>query len=422
VDAARGTTWLNIQLANNQGLLPGGLTQAQYDKNPRQAVNFKSFSHYQTRSIQLFNQYDLNGNWLLTTRLSHDEVSGDGMMGVSFDRQEWQNQFSPRLVGSIWNSKFTAGYDVQNSQYDFRNIALHERVHAVQNNLFAQAIIPLSNQTDFTIGARSAWQQNAAERTIGQADHSFNRVFVTEQGIAYHPSQVWQFYARRDGNFRFPKANEETWTPPNVVGLKPQTGTSYESGIIRTQGRQKTQINLFQLDLQNEIAFNPTETPAEPFGTYQNFKETRRRGVTLTESYQLTNQIQINSQINYVDARFMNQPVSGHMIPAVPNWHANVGLDYAFRENWHAKFFAVYTGSRYPSLDQENVGKKQSSYWLNDIALQYERMYYQVGFEVDNLFNAKYTAYTLYDSLAQSYLYYPGAGRSFLLTMKASLD
>src|SRR5205814_9729247 len=114
-------------------------------------------------------------------------------------------------------------------------------------------IVPLNKQLDFTVGMRSAWQNNNTQKIIGQSVQSLNRVFVTEQGFAYHPSAEWQFFLRRDGNFRFPKANEQTWIAPGTRGLLPQIGASYEAGFVRTVPRQKTQLNVYQLSLHNEI-------------------------------------------------------------------------------------------------------------------------------------------------------------------------
>ncbi|VVC76524.1 Fe(3+) dicitrate transport protein FecA [Aquicella siphonis] len=422
MDYARGTTRLGLQSTDNTVLFPGGLTQAQFDANARQAVNFSNFSHYKTQVLQLLNKQEFGADWILETRLSHQVLTGDGVIGSAFNRKEWETRLSPRLIGSLWNNKITLGYDGEKSRYQFMNAMIEERADAQQNNLYAQMVIPVIETVDVTVGARDAWQYNSAERVIGQPVNSTNRVFVTEQGISWRPSSEWQFFVRRDGNFRFPKANEETWMPAGVSVLQPQTGVSYEAGLVRTTERQKTQLNLYQLQLHDEIAFDPTETPDEPFGTFSNFTSTRRRGITLTEYYRLTPRLALDAQFNYVDARLASGPDSGHHIPAVPAITANAGLGYDFLENWRAKVSTLYTGSRFASLDLGNTGKKQSGYWLDTVSLQYLRKSYEISFEVANLFDTRYPAYALYNAPAQSYLYYPGSGRSFLVTFKANIE
>jgi iron complex outermembrane receptor protein len=422
IDYARGTLSIGFQSSETTVMFPGGLSQQQFDSDASQAVNFKNFSHIKTQILQLLDKHELNPDLILETRISHQQVDGDGVIGSAFNRNEWENSFNPKLTGLIRDKKFTLGYLVQNSQYNFINSSIHERAHAVQNDVYAQTIIPLTNLVDLTLGARLAWQYNTAEEIIGQPVDSMNRVFVTEQGVSYHPSPEWQFFIRRDGNFRFPKANEETWSPPGTAVLQTQTGVSYEAGITRNTDKQKSQLNLYQLELNHEIAFDPTQTPEQPFGQYRNFETTRRRGITLTEYYRLTPEFALDAQINYVDPRFASGPFSGKRIPAVPSYTANAGVNYDFIENWRVKYSALYTGARFASLDDANIGKRLGGYWISTIALQYIRKSFDVSFEIDNMFNQKYSTYTLFTAPSNSYLYYPGAGRSYLLTIKTSID
>lgn len=421
-DYARGTIHLNFQSSNNSALFPGSLTQLQFNDNPRQATNLKNFNHYQTQILQLLNKHEINSDWILETRLSFQKVNGHGVMAAAFHPREWESVLHPRLIGKILNNKVTAGYVGQHTQYHFMNVIENQHDRTMQNNIYGQVVFPLSSMVDLTLGARSAWQDNKVESVIGFPYRSVNRVFVTEQGVSFHPSNEWQFFLRRDGNFRFPKANEALWTPPDVNALKPQTGVSYEAGAIWRTGQQKAQLNIYRLQLKNEIAFDPTETIAQPLGNYQNFSPTWREGITLTETFKLTPRFILDSQLNYVNARFASGPFSGNTIPAVPAYTANAGISYAFIDNWRAKYSALYTGSYYPSLDVENVSKKQAGYWVNTAAVQYIHKSFDISFEVGNVFNQRYATYTIYDAFRQSNLFYPGAGRNYLLTFKTSIE
>lgn len=421
-DYARGTVRLSFQSSNNSILFPGSLNQTQFDENQRQAVNFKNRGHDKINNLQLLSKHAINADWILETRLAHQQIESDGVISTAFNTREWENTFNPRLIGTLLQSKLTLGYAGQNSQYQFDNALFHERVNAQQNNIYAQMIYPLSEQFDMTLGARFASQNNAVQRIRGIELDSINHVFVTELGLSYHPSDVWQFYLRRDGNFRFPKANEETWLTPGATTLQPQTGVSYEAGMVRHTERQKTQLNLYHLQLNHEIGFDPTQTLTDPFGTFQNFSATSRNGITLTEYYKLTPVFTLNTQLNYVKAYFNAGRFSGNTIPAVPAFNANAGFSYDFMEHWRGTYSALYTSSRYASLDFENTGKKQAGYWLNTFAIQYIQKSFNISFEVDNMFNQKYATYTLFDSPTEAYRYYPGIGRSFLLTIKTSID
>lgn len=422
VDYARGTLLINLQQYNNTTGFPGGLSFSQFKQHPWQATNFINFANYQTQNIQLFNQFAFNDNWILETRISNRQLNGDGFIFIPYNRVERMRFFHPRLLGKIYQNKITLGYDLDQDFYQLNNIRVHDAVTTTQNSFYLQDITPLTQQLDLTLGARFAAQNDSIKIITQTPTHSHEQIFVTEQGLAFHWNPEWQFFLRRDGNFSFPKANEQTWIPPTVSSLNPQTGVSYEAGSIWTTQRQVAQINVYQLQLKNEIAFDPTPTLSDPFGTFQNFKNTLRRGITLTERYQLTPKTCFNAQFNYVDARFTSGPFSGKFIPAVSAINSNLGITYLFTPHWQGQYDALYTGSRYPSNDLNNIGKKLPGYWLNSVAIQYMLNALIASVSVANLFNQSYSTYTLFDPETGTNTFYPGTGRSFLVTIKANVS
>ncbi len=418
----RGNTNINFQLSDNSTQFPGGLTEAQYNANPRQAVNFVNFTHYKTTTLQLLNKQEITDNWLVETRLNHRNLSGDGLVMIPFQREEWINDINPQLIGMIHRNKIIAGYWYENSYFQLDNQRVHDRVTAREQDIYGQIISPITTQFDLTLGSRFAAQTINAEKIIGESQLSSNHVWVTEQGLSYRINHAWQLFLRRDGNFSFPKANEAIWTPTGVNALQTQTGTSYETGAEWNNEKQRMQINFYQLQLQHEIAFDATQTATQPFGSFRNFDTTLRRGATFTERYQFTSKLAYDMQINYVNPRLTSGIYSGNLIPAVPTLNANAGLRYQFLPHWQAQYLAVYTGKRYASDDVANRGKMLPGYWLNSVALNYMLGSLNASVEVNNLFNQTYSAYTLYDAASHSNTYYPGAGRSYLLTIKLALD
>lgn len=419
-DYARGTVSINIQGYKDTFYMPGGLTKAQYDADPRQATNFTGVTHLRTADYQLLNKHELNSNWALETRYDHRETLGDGFVYSSFNRKDQLDSISPRMTGLFHKNKLTLGYLGQVTQYDFENVKSHSNVNATQNNLFAELVHSLTNTVDLTLGARGASSQNQIHNAA--TTHALNRVLVTEQGISYRPNEAWRLFLRRDGNFSFPKANEETWLAQGTDSLAMQTGVSYETGAEWTLKQIISQINIYQLNLHNEIAFDPTETADAPFGSFTNFDDTKRQGATVVERYSVTEQLQLNGQLNFVRARFASGPNQGNVIPAVPAINGNVGIHYEFIPHWHVKYNAIYTGSRFASEDVFNSSQKQPGYWLHDLTMQYVRKSYSVSAEVMNVFNQRYSVYTLYDPMTEANTYYPGNGRGFLITLKANID
>jgi iron complex outermembrane receptor protein len=422
IDYAHGMLSLTVQSYSNTTDFPGGLSEEQFNGNPTQATNFNNDSHYKTQIIQLMNKQEITDRWVLETHLAHHDTKGDGFVFANFYRDDVRNSFNPRLIGAINDSKITLGYDGQASHYRLSQRQVHSYANATQQNLYLQTVIPLSTKLDFTIGGRGAVQDNSVEKILGNPVNSADRVFVSEQGFTLHLKKNLSFFLRRDGNFSFPKANEQTLLPVNIKALAVQKGTSYEIGSEWLTENQRAQVNLYRLDLQNEIAFNPAQTPAQPFGAFNNLDRTLRYGMTLTEFYRLTPKLSLDGQLNYVYARFAAGVNSGKLIPAVPALTGNLGLNYNMTSRWQAKYALLYTGSRTPSEDVTNSGKQVASYWLNDVAIQYNFKPVMISFEVANLLNQTFSTYIYYNPLTKANTYYPGMGRSYLLSLKVNID
>ncbi len=181
------------------------------------------------------------------------------------------------------------------------------------------------------------------------------------------------------------------------------------------------QLGLYRLILHDEIAFNPTETPTQPFGSFTNYDVTRRYGMTLAETYQLTQANTLSAQYNYVDARFASGMFNHNLIPAVPAVNANVGLTTNWNDNWQTQYNLLYTGVRYPSEDVANVSDKLAAYWVSNASIQYLYKEWLFGFEVDNIFNKSYPTYAYYVPSLKTTTYFPAVGRNFLLTVKLNV-
>ncbi len=423
LDYRSGSLALNVKVYEDEIQLPGGLTQAQYQEDPRQASDNKNFSRFQTNVYQLLHKQALGDRWSVETRLSHNDIRGDGVVNSSYTRQDLLDTFNPLLIGTLWQSKVLLGYQGQASSFQLASATAQQQAETVQHDVYAQVLVPLSSKIDMTLGGRSAWQDSTLSRSLRHPSSDVGyQVFVSEQGLVYRPFTGWELFLRRDGNFRFPKANEQTALPVNVSLLLPQTGVSYEMGAKWQGLRQTIQLSLYRLELNNEIAYDPTQTVLAPFGSYSNFPETLRHGVTLAERYSLTKNLIVDGQINYVDAHFASGVDEGNRIPAVPAVNGNLGISYHFKSYWQAKYAALYTGSRYPSQNVSNVGQQLSGYWLSGVSLQYLREPLNVSFDVENIFSQRYPIFAIYNNRTQAITYYPGAGRNFLLTVKFNFN
>lgn len=422
LDYARGTVSANIQSYANTIYFPGGLTQNEFDANPKQATEWRNYSRYRTTLLQLLNKHSFNDKWLLETRLSAQKTQGSGFIFLHFNRTESMQRFQPRFITHIQNNKLIVGYDGIFSYYRLANKNISSRVNANENDVYAELTSPINQQIDVITGVRKAWQTNRIEEIIGQQKHSLNQVFVTELGLVYRITNALSFFIRRDGNFSFPKANEQTWLPSQVKALQVQTGTSYESGIKWGNDTYQTQLSIYRLQLHNEIAFNPTQTIDQPFGAFNNLDDTLRYGISLAQRINLTTRASINGQVNYVHARLTSGRFAQKTIPGVPAWNGNFSFNYAFTSQWSTQYILLYNGSRFASDDLLNVSRRVPGYWLNDIAIQYKLRSFIFNVDVNNIWDKHYPNYVFYDAFAKENVYYPAAGRTYAFIFKVNLD
>jgi iron complex outermembrane receptor protein len=415
-----GTITFNQKFYSDTIQFPGSLTESQFENNPKFATDTKDYTHYNTQIYQLLSKQEINQHWVLETRASKTNIESEGLFYSPFHSDEELNWINPQIIGTLNKNKITLGYSWQAGNYTNMSSQVQSRAHNSQNDIYGQVIIPFCPQWDLTLGSRSAWQSNFPQIIIGEPIHYVNHVFVTEQGLTYHVNHSLALFLRRDGNFRFPKTNEEVWIPTNVTELKPQTGVSYETGFTWKGEQQKTQLSFYELQLQHEIAYDPTQSPTQPFGATSNFDPTLRRGMTLTEEIYLTPILSINGQINYVDAYFNEGPNAGNNIPAVPALNGNAGIDYQFLPHWRTRYDEFFTGTSYASNDIQNIGNKSQAYWIATWSLQYFFKKVNINVEINNIFNQRHALFTVYNVYSHENRYYPGLGRNYTLSVKMS--
>lgn len=420
-DYARGNIQVNLQTYHNKSNLPGGLNEFQYYHHPHLATDFSTFTNFNTDLLQISNKHELNNQWLIETRLLRQITKGDGFSFLPFNRKDSLDRLSSRLIGDINHLKLISGYDFQTSDYFFHSFKEQE-TKALQHDIYAQVTLPLTEELQFTLGTRAALQNNKINKNNNTTIHNTQQVLVKEMGLNFKANDHLSFFARRDGNFRFAKANEQTWIPDHIDALKAQTGVSYEIGSHWTYGSANTQLRLYRLALNNEIAFNPNKTATQPFGAYNNLDETLREGVSLNQTFDITTYLRLNAQINYVYAKYTRGNNASKIIPWVPQFTSSMNTEYDFSDHWRLQHGITYTGTQFAAEDNSNIGKKIPAYWIQDLSLQYHQKSITFGFGVNNLFNELYPNYAYYNSLSGTNTYYPAPGRNYLFTIKVNLD
>jgi len=177
--------------------------------------------------------------------------------------------------------------------------------------------------------------------TAGNADDGGSRAYANTSpiaGIVWHATDQLNVYASFGQGFETPTFTELAYRPAGTglnLALDPATSTSYEIGLkwLPATG-QRVNIALFAADTAQEIA---VDTATGGRTTYRNAGTTRRRGVEFEWDATLPAGFNAHFNYTYLDAEFIDAFVSGlppvvvpagARLPGVPPQQAYGVLDW----------------------------------------------------------------------------------------------
>lgn len=419
-----GFLTLRYHFLNNNLQYPGALTQEQIIQNRRQAqrLDDNDFDDQIQNDMTLHWQQAINNEWLTKQGLILQYMHGDGILSDPFTERRNLLEWSPKFLGTfnIGNTTIEnqSGILIQSSQYtlvgsNFDNIARQKK-----QAIFAQFIIPGPHHLKFNAGVRGALSEVSLNEFQFNS-YKVNRVAVFDVGLEWQAQPDLLVYARRAGNYRFPKAEENALSKDGKP-LATQVGVSYETGIKWHRQKKEISLSLFDVALDNEIMFVPDR--AGIFGTNQNLPPTQRPGGTIHIRLPLMTKWQFGGDYTFINARFSSGPNTGKRIPFVALSKATFHSDYHFTPycNLHAE--AIIFGNRFPGGDVTNQGIIVDGYTVFNLSFNYQYKYISFKLTINNITNIKYNNYgqVLGPVNALQTFFYPAPERNFWasLTLK----
>lgn len=413
---ARGNLQTTINLLNENMQYPGALTDEQVRQNRRQASNDTDYFKDLNGSIQLLDKRIVNDKWTLETALARRQMSGQGVLYSAFTQSRVSNYIRPTLKGRLFEASLTSGVDLQDDRYDLSSLYGETKDNQQKYGGFAYASIPWRERTTFSVGARGAGQTSQLDSYT--TNNNVNRAFASTVGLAYQLSPLTNVYLRRAESFRFPKADENAATTPGSTGLRTQRGVSYESGVEFTQNTTHYGLNIYQLNLKDEIAYDPFQTAQTPFGSNQNLAPTQRQGLSLSISQPVAARIILDAQYNLVSALFRQGIYADKHIPLVAGNLIHAGMQYTLNDSWQTYLEALYTGSQYAANDFANVTGQLGGYTTYGFNVRYTRKHLSASLRADNIFNKYYYFYSVYQTGMDTTFFYPAPTRNVMLVVE----
>ncbi|MCL1079230.1 TonB-dependent receptor [Parashewanella spongiae] len=423
------TFFVESSYYDNNRELANALNIDQLNDNPRQFVTFSfdgkptDYFHDITKVARSGYGKAINKTWRFDANIDYtnSEINGISYGGATKNQRSLLN-ISPKFIGNYSTNRgslnLIIGADVSRGESEF----LFGRSNTQKlGSLYTQASVPLSNKLNYVVGGRySKVKDDLIDATkypnginLDESAHAL------ELGLNYRPSIHQRFYLRAEDNFRFAKVDEQAFTSPNVFGLKPQTGRSYEAGWDYNTQKQNLKISLYHLELEDEIVFDPSATPPTPTsfsGANINADASRRIGTNFDWNIQANSILNIGVQYNYINAEFTEGSNKGKALSWVAEHTAKISASADITKDWQIYAEANYIGSRFIEGDNSNSDPKLSSYTLANLAINYTFNDWQASLRADNVLNKEYVSAGYYSSFSSGY--YPGEGRRWRFSLR----
>jgi len=424
----QGDVFAEWQYSDNELNTPGQIFADDLFVNRRQvlAANAADFADTKTNFSRVGIRHHLNNDWSIESELTgrHNDVLFK-LKGTDGIQNREVYEFTPRLIGEFTidgkKSIATIGMDFLASDYLLSSPFGDQLNDQFISSLYTQLLIALNNKTDITVGGRYAEVKNDL---IDSAGFTFpdditvkDTATVFELGLRHKLGSKTSIFARVEENYRFAKVDEfmqPAFSGFNPVVLKTQTGLSTELGIDWKLSAWLLGISVFQLDIDDEIIFDPDNY------ANINIDATKRRGININSHFTASENFSFGLNASYIDAEVTSGPFADNEVPYVPVVQANVFTSYNVNNELNFLVEAEYTDERVMSGDFSNNLEKLPSYTIFNVAGNYTVNNIVLKLRVNNLFNKEYSEFGLsgYNpaTFQNEEAYYPSPERNISLS------
>jgi iron complex outermembrane receptor protein len=330
-----GRAGIRIEDARQDSRLPGSLTLAQFEADPRQTVTPRDFGSIDTSRVTAFTEYRL-GPVDLAAELSHRErnVRSDylssGFASINaYDGR--QDQFSPRArylanAGGMRN-ELVAGIDLirwkRKTTSDFSLADASQRSRAVY--LRDELRFDPAHDGRLALGGRhEVFDKAFSDPLAGSAPESSSQSQnAWELQASYKPLPLLEVFAKAGQSYRVANVDENSYRESSDV-LKVQTSHDQEIGASIGMEERRLTARVFRHDLRNEIFYDPTLLGG--WGANTNLDPTRREGFEIDGEARLAPGWRATAHLQHVNARFTAGPNAGREMVLVPKNVATLRL------------------------------------------------------------------------------------------------
>ena len=433
---AGGEAFLDFSGYREHYGLPGTLSRAEFDSDPRQSTvpNYRlERDGFRLRP---------GGSFKLGTDL---QVEIDGSYSndlLQANNADWfyrsqsrvkAGTFSPRLkwthsLGSAASSETIAGVDIYHGwaygdNLDFVTGSRQNRQTGEQQSqgIYLQNTALWNNGFDTLAALRQQhFEQNMGDVSANLHGQSSDNLQAWELGLGYRIAESWRTFIKAAKNFRLPNTDELFAYDPLTYqvlfngALRPQTGHMVEAGMSYRSARFIQQLSLYRQNYRNEIGFIAANN------RNANLDPTQRWGAEWEARWYLAHAWLVKGSLTATRATFSEGAYSGKTIPLVPQHKETLGVQWDGGQVGVHNLVLVGVGSRYFGGDFDNRWRKLDGYTTLDYQAQWAIKPFSLIFRAANLTDRKYSA-SGFSSAFNPGTYYPADPRSYSVSLKADL-
>ena len=398
--------------------LPGALTTAQYEANPRQSSTPGDNAQIRSERGGVFAAAQVGGWQLAADAGTRKKNLTSSNSGFAFDYDVDAASYSLRARNQAQfggaRNVLTAGTDYDRWTRDVLG-AYGSAASQSSRAWYVKDDVTLAGGTRLSAGGRI---DRIVKDNTSAPSGTRNRQHAWELGASAPIAQGTTVYARAGRSYRLANVDEFSYTLPGAI-LQPQTSRDLELGARWAGPSGKADLRVYRSLLDNEIGFDPNAAGSGGFGGANvNFDPSRRQGVELDASHSLTQTLGLRVNAAARQATFRSGPYAGNDVPLAPRKTLALRADWTPAAGHRVTGGVNWVSSQHPDF---NNACTMPAYSTADVRYAFQWRKLELSLGVANLSDRKYFTQAFACSGGVPTSIYPEAGRAVTAALRMQL-